>query len=72
MTTSLRSRTFILKKSSFPSLPSVNLNLIQRYEKKPYRDLPPDVRKLARKNYQLWREEPFYPSLNFKKIGGGK
>ena len=37
-----------------------------------YRQLPPDVRKLARKNYQLWREEPFYPSLNFKKIGGGK
>jgi len=37
-----------------------------------YRQLPPDVRKLARKNYQLWREGPFYPSLNFKKIGGGK
>ena len=33
---------------------------------------PARARELARKNYQLWREEPFYPSLNFKKIGGGK
>jgi hypothetical protein len=37
-----------------------------------YRHLPPEARNLARKNYQLWREEPFHPSLNFKKIGRGK
>jgi len=37
-----------------------------------YRNLPSKVRKLARKNYQLWHAEPFHPSLNFKKIGRGK
>ena len=41
-------------------------------EKQLYRNLPPGVCELARKNYQLWREEPFYPSLNFKKIGREK
>ena len=37
-----------------------------------YRDLPAEVRSLARKNYQLWREQPFRPSLKFKKIGREK
>ena len=37
-----------------------------------YRGLPPGIRTLARKNYKLWREEPFHPSLNFKKIGREK
>lgn len=37
-----------------------------------YQNLPSEIRKLARKNYQIWREEPFHPSLNFKKIGRGK
>jgi hypothetical protein len=37
-----------------------------------YRDLPAEVRSLARKNYQLWREQPFHPSLKFKKIGREK
>jgi hypothetical protein len=37
-----------------------------------YRDLPAEVRSLARKNYQLWREQPFHPSLKFKKIGHEK
>jgi hypothetical protein len=37
-----------------------------------YRDLPAEVRSLARKNYQLWREHPFHSSLKFKKIGREK
>jgi hypothetical protein len=37
-----------------------------------YRNLPREVRKLARKNYQIWCDEPLYPSLNFKKIGHEK
>jgi hypothetical protein len=37
-----------------------------------YRRLPVEVRKLARKNYQIWRKKAFHPSLNFKKIGRGK
>lgn len=35
-----------------------------------YHRLPEDVRKLARKNYRLWSEQPFHPSLNFKKVSG--
>jgi len=37
-----------------------------------YRNLPTNIRKLARKNYQLWCEEAFHPSLSFKKIGRKK
>jgi hypothetical protein len=31
--------------------------------------LPEAVRKLADKNFQLLREDPNHPSLNFKKVG---
>jgi hypothetical protein len=34
-----------------------------------YRALPVDVRKLAQKNYRLWSENAFHPSLHFKSIG---
>lgn len=34
-----------------------------------YRQLPPDVRELARKNYRLWKRNPRHPSVRFKKIG---
>jgi hypothetical protein len=37
-----------------------------------YRGLPLQVKRLARKNYRLWSEEPFHASLHFKKIGGDK
>ncbi len=30
--------------------------------------LPQGVRETARKNYELWRNNPFHPSLQFKKI----
>lgn len=33
--------------------------------------LPPHVRRLARKNYDLWRRDHSYPSLDFKKLKGG-
>jgi hypothetical protein len=29
------------------------------------------VRKLAKKNYGLWRDDPRHPSLNFKPVGNG-
>ncbi len=32
-------------------------------------ELPPPVRRLARKNFKLWLREPHHPSLHFKKIG---
>jgi hypothetical protein len=34
-----------------------------------YRILPQEIRQLARKNYRLWAQDPFYPSLRFKKVG---
>ena len=33
-----------------------------------YRALPADVRRLARKNYDLWSANAFHPSLHFKPI----
>ncbi|MBU6399123.1 MAG: hypothetical protein KGS61_02295 [Verrucomicrobia bacterium] len=36
-----------------------------------YRSLPLDVRRLARKNYRLWRENPHHPSLRFKQVKPG-
>ncbi|MGD9856772.1 MAG: type II toxin-antitoxin system RelE/ParE family toxin [Planctomycetaceae bacterium] len=34
-----------------------------------YHQLPPDVRKLADKNFQLLKLDPRHPSLHFKKVG---
>lgn len=34
-----------------------------------YRALPAEVRRLARKNYRLLREDPRHPSLHFKVVG---
>jgi hypothetical protein len=34
-----------------------------------YNSLPENVRQLADKNYQLLRDNPFHPSLHFKKVG---
>ena len=33
------------------------------------RRLPPDVQRLARKNYRLLEADPYHPPLHFKKIG---
>jgi hypothetical protein len=33
-----------------------------------YRDLPPEIRELARKAYRLFRENGRHPSLQFKKV----
>ena len=33
-----------------------------------YDDLPDDIRKLAEKNYKLWKESPSDPSLRFKQL----
>jgi len=33
-----------------------------------YRDLPPEIKDAARKGYQLFRENPHHPSLQFKKV----
>jgi len=32
--------------------------------------LPPEIRKLAAKNYQLWRRDPRHPALRFKRLQG--
>lgn len=33
-----------------------------------FRDLPEAVKDLARKNYRLWRANPYHPSLQFKRV----
>jgi hypothetical protein len=35
-----------------------------------FHSLPPDVQKLAVKNYELWRRDPHRPSLRFRKLKG--
>lgn len=36
-----------------------------------YRLLPEDVRKQARAAFELWRDNPFHPSLHFKEVHAG-
>jgi len=33
-----------------------------------YRELPPEIKGLARKAYGLFRDNPRHPSLQFKKV----
>ena len=35
--------------------------------RKAFANLPDQVRVTARKNFQLWKDNPFHPSLEFKK-----
>lgn len=35
-----------------------------------YGNLPPDVRRVADKNYELLNANPKHPSLHFKKVNG--
>jgi hypothetical protein len=37
-----------------------------------YRQLPDDLQKLADKNYQLLKVDPWHPSLRLKKVGKTK
>ncbi len=34
-----------------------------------YEALPPDIQRLADKNYELFRQDPQHPSLHFKRVG---
>ena len=34
-----------------------------------YHQLPPQVQRLADKNYRLWQTNHWHPSLHFKKVG---
>ena len=36
--------------------------------RKHYSNLPPDVRRRARRAYAIWRENPRHPSLHFKRV----
>jgi mRNA-degrading endonuclease RelE of RelBE toxin-antitoxin system len=37
--------------------------------RKRLRELPSEVRRLARKNFKLWLRDPRHPSLHFKRVG---
>ena len=41
----------------------------KRSFRKRFTGLPPEVRRLARKNFKLWRRDPQHSSLHFKKVG---
>ncbi len=36
--------------------------------RKAFAKLPDEIRRLARKNYRLWRDNPDHPSLQFKNV----
>jgi len=33
-----------------------------------FRNLPPEIQRLARKNFKLWLRDPAHPSIHFKKV----
>ncbi len=35
-----------------------------------FNGLPPEIQKLAIKNYKLWRRDPHHPSLRFRRLQG--
>ena len=35
---------------------------------KAYQNLPPHIQRKARETYQLWQQNPYHPSLQFKQI----
>lgn len=37
--------------------------------RKQFAALPPEVRRLARKQFRLWLEDHWHPSLHFKRVG---
>jgi hypothetical protein len=37
-----------------------------------FNGLPPEIQKLAIKNYELWRRDPRHPSLHFRRLRGSK
>lgn len=45
----------------------MNSRTTQRFRKL-YRNLPIEIRKKVRETYQLWRENPAHPSLQFKRV----
>jgi len=52
---------------TFISVPQDNLLREESYWSH-FDKLPPQIRELAEKNYQLWKENPMKPGLRFKKI----
>lgn len=37
---------------------------------KMFNDLPESTQNIAKKNFELLKENPYHPSLHFKKVGG--
>jgi len=52
---------------TFISIPQDNILREEPYWKH-FDDLPDDIKKLAERNYRLWKENPTHPGLRFKKI----
>ena len=41
---------------------------VTREFRKRFERLPPDIQKQARAAYRLWKVDPYYPGLQFKRI----
>lgn len=37
-----------------------------------FRSVPARIKRTARKNYKLWKDNPLHPSLEFKRVKGTK
>jgi len=37
--------------------------------RKCFKELPKRIQKQAKENYMMWKENPHYPSLGFKRVG---
>jgi len=36
--------------------------------RKAFQQLPKNIKEQAKKTYKLWKQDPFYPSLEFKRV----
>ncbi len=34
-----------------------------------FRRLPERIKRQARKNYRIWKDDPYHPSIDFKRVG---
>ena len=45
----------------------MNSKVTKEFRKR-FKRLPPDIQKQARAAYRLWKVDPYYPGLQFKRI----
>lgn len=48
------------------------ISYINQKWKKLYRDLPLEIRQIAKKQYKIFKENPYHASLHFKRVHSNK